>query len=238
MRIFSPGGRSLPSTVDQWRRNREIYFRPLLAEDPAFLSGEILSGDRSSKTVKPIMREQFRSWAVFVAGALVAGLIAWVHGWFISSLSHNFESWRVISAELLLKIVIPATGGVVALWLDRRPRRPEQQGPHRRRLRAGLALTVALGYFVTWFAGVPSVITRLTSEEIQQYKLLETPDHDFSRLQFPTIKTLVALPVLPGVVAVYHEAHLSGQNGWGGWVFYAWWGAGSKHLGTAVRWVS
>ncbi len=175
---------------------------------------------------------------VFATGALVAGLTAWAYGWFISSLSYNFEAWRVISADLLLKIVIPATGGLVALWLDRRPERPERKSPHRRRLRAWLALTAALGYFVTWGIGVPSVITRLTSEEIQEYKRLEARDHDFSRFQFPKIRTLVALPVLPGVVVVYHEAHIAGQNGWGGWAFYAWWGTGSKHLGTAWRWLS
>lgn len=188
--------------------------------------------------MQEIMRERLRPWLVFAAGALMAGLAAWGYGWFIYSLNYNFEAWRVISADLLLKIVIPAIGGALALRLDRRPTPSEWKSPHRRRLRASLGLIAALGYFVTWGVGVPSVITRLTREEIHEYKRLEARDRDFSRLQFPTIKTLVALPVLPGVILVYHEAQLAGQHGWGGWAFYAWWGTGSKHLGTAWRWMS
>ena len=32
-----------------------------------------------------------------------------------------------------------------------------------------------------------------------------------------------------------HDAQIAGQSGWGGWVFYVWWGKGSKRIGTLWR---
>ncbi len=51
----------------------------------------------------------------------------------------------------------------------------------------------------------------------------------------PTIMTLAAFPLLPGLLVVYHDSQIGGQSGWGGWVVYAWWGTGSRRIGTLWR---
>ena len=70
-----------------------------------------------------IMNKRLEPWVVFGAGAGAAGLVAWAYGWFLAGLTYNFQSWRVIAADLLLKVVIPVAGGMAALARRRLARR-------------------------------------------------------------------------------------------------------------------
>jgi hypothetical protein len=184
------------------------------------------------------MSKRLEPWVVFGAGAGAAGLVAWAYGWFLAGLSYNFESWRVIAADLLLKIVIPAAGGMAALaWcrLARRSGVEPQRGWRWGRPGRWVAAIVLAAYGITWAFGVPGVITSLTSQEIEEYKRGAVYWQGAASSPYPRIRTLASFPVLPGLIVVYHDAQIAGQSGWGGWVFYVWWGKGSKRIGTLWR---
>ena len=105
------------------------------------------------------------------------------------------------------------------------------------RLRRTALSFVLLGYVVTWAFGVPTVLTRLTMEEIQHSRALEKL-HPEGFGDLPTVAFHLAFPPVPGIVFVFQESVVAPDSGWGGWVFYAWWGTGSKQLGTAWRWIT
>lgn len=186
-----------------------------------------------------MMLERFRPWIVFGLGAFIAGKAAWWYAVLVIRMQSSYSGWPGIAVEILAFFVIPALGGWAALWLDRRPKIPQTRSPLHQLLRKALAWTVAFGYLVTWIFGVPGVITRLTNEEARRYKETEASHHDhFLQESPPQFSTYVALPLIPGIIVLYRETYIDGQNGWGGWELYAWWGNGSTHLGTGLRSIS
>ena len=64
------------------------------------------------------------------------------------------------------------------------------------------------------------------------------PKDQFFRGDYPRIQTYATLPVLPFVVASYHEYQLAPLYGAGGWDVQFWYVAGVKRIWFVVSWVS
>jgi hypothetical protein len=146
----------------------------------------------------------------------------------------------------LFKLLIPVAAGVilaraVSRRLSKGPRlmtRPAQAGLKRRRIQQVAAAVLALGYLATWMIGGPSVQSSLDREAFEAWKRIEARQHDSELQAFPHIRTLLVLPVAPGLVLSYHEFQVAMLHGWGGWTLHFWYGIGSRELVRLSSWIS
>lgn len=158
--------------------------------------------------------------------------------------SSNAE-WAVV-AQTFLPVVLAVVVGYFAARrvLGRRsalaPREQRLQG------RPGawhyakhvILLALASSYFLTWAFGSPAAQTALTRRTVEYYKQLQASDDPPRGKDYPWLRSTVSFPLAPGVVATYYENQLAGLNGWGGWVFHAWYVTGVKELGFWTFWLS
>lgn len=148
---------------------------------------------------------------------------------------------QVITWELL-RLATPLVGGAVgsalALSWCGRSREKAAPGARRRRVIAWSAVLLLACYGVTWAFGAPAVITHLTREDVKAYKSALAQGRTEVAQPFPHSSTSMAVPVVPGLVLVYHEMQVAGLWGWGGWVLCAWYPGHVRVLTTRVVWLS
>lgn len=100
-----------------------------------------------------------------------------------------------------------------------------------------IRLAVA-GYLFTWAFGVPAVQTSIDGETVSAYKHLKQELPEKVRDSHPHMRSYVSFPVLPGLIATYHEYQTGVLSGWGGWELYVWHFTGTKEVLSLMSWVS
>jgi hypothetical protein len=103
---------------------------------------------------------------------------------------------------------------------------------------------VAVVYVLTAWVGAPMVQSDLTDMVIGEYRAEQHIDDSgvlpYHRVlkQNPWCRTFLNVPIVPGVVVVYHEYQASGLNGRGAFYIFLWYGTGARYVGSFQRWVS
>lgn len=98
---------------------------------------------------------------------------------------------------------------------------------------------VSLFYIVTSVAGSPAVQSVNTQWATHEYLRLHDEDHHGTvEVSSPYIHTYMSVPILPLVLASYHEYQLAGVYGWGGWDVQIWYVCGVKRLVRIPCWKS
>jgi hypothetical protein len=107
-----------------------------------------------------------------------------------------------------------------------------------RRTRIAVWLVAAM-YLLTWALGAPMVQSENTRWAVNEWKRINQ-DSDGSALRgnLPSMQTYVAVPILPFVVTSYHEYHLAGLYGAGGWDIQLWYLTGVKRVWFLDVWIS
>lgn len=105
----------------------------------------------------------------------------------------------------------------------------------RSRLARLCTVTLLSLQLATWMIGVPVTRDRETARVIEVWKQTWR-DRPAAALAgpYPHISTLVAFPILPGVIVAYEKCTFASLGGWDAWTLDLWWGSGSKRLGTWV----
>ncbi len=160
----------------------------------------------------------------------------------LTSLQGNASPWAVVAKELAGMALPILASLVLARWLGKRLTGAPLEGTPslRRRPIPWLWGSIAVLYGLTWALGAPAVQTALVQQELAEYKKLEPDDaarrEDWRR--YPYMRVVVCVPLVPGMLATYHEYQLAGLNGWGGWRVHVWYGSGVKEVANSARWVS
>lgn len=155
----------------------------------------------------------------------------------------NAAPWAVLAKEVS-GMALPILGApLLARWIGRRltADSPGAGTPRTRRhpLR-WLWGSVAALYALTWGLGAPAVERALVLEELAEYKKLEPQDSAKREnwRRYPYLRMVICVPLVPGILAIYHEYQIAGLNGWGGWGFHLWYGTGVKEVASSPRWIS
>jgi len=53
----------------------------------------------------------------------------------------------------------------------------------------------------------------------------------------PYMKSYMAFPLLPGLIATYHEYQYGALAGWGGWELHVWHFTGTKEVFSLMSWI-
>jgi hypothetical protein len=192
------------------------------------------------------VRELGRGIATLVAFAVGALATAAVMLLVVQShdLLDHITSDAGVAVVELLRLGMPIAGGVLLARLvwkklkSRTLRAPGTLPPWRRRVSKVALWLVGLAYLVTATFGSPAVQSDLDRRSFEAWKRLEARDHSPGWQEFPVIKTLLALPVAPGLIATYHESQIGMLAGWGGWQLHLWYGSAPKRLVRLTMWVS
>jgi hypothetical protein len=174
-------------------------------------------------------------WPAFMLQALLFHLL--------NVVGRNAAPWAVLARELA-GMALPILGALLlARWIGRRltadtlgAGTPRTRGHPLRWLWGSFAVLYAL----TWGLGAPAVQTALVLEELAEYKKLE-PQNGAKRehwRRYPYLRMVVCVPLVPGILATYHEYQIAGLNGWGGWRVHLWYGTGVKEVASLPRWIS
>jgi len=176
--------------------------------------------------------------AEVVAFAAGAAATYWVLHWV----------WRANEDDVLI-LLIPLTlaSGLIAAVRVRRAilppegKRPNSRSPFgqlftRSRIFRLCSILILGGYAITWLFGVPAVLTAVTANDlINNAKAAVYYNEPWAEIH---TGTTFAVPLLPGVILLYHY-HIGGHlHGWGGWKLYLWYGVGQRQLLENVRWVT
>ena len=85
------------------------------------------------------------------------------------------------------------------------------------RVRRIAAVTVCLGYLVTWVFGVPTVVSDNDRMVVEEFKrVLSNGERDDIRSSHSRFITFAAFPALPGVVISIRAYAAAGRYGWAG----------------------
>ena len=153
----------------------------------------------------------------------------------------------MIFAAELLRVGLPLSTGFLAAWLAHKRllvRTPTANGEPRsswpRNLGRLLAVALAIAYALTWSFGVPAAATALTNRTVTAFKsgLAREQAPWYLAAGYPEMTVRFAIPIAPGLVAVYYDSATGGQAGGGGWFFFLWWGVGQRQVGASYRWLS
>ena len=174
-------------------------------------------------------------WPAFMMQALLSHLLYIV--------GRDAAPWAALAKEVA-GMALPILGALLfARWIGRRLT-ADSPGADTARTR-GHPLRWLWGSFVvlyalTWGLGAPAVQTALVLEELAEYKKLEPQDSAKREnwRRYPYVRMVICVPLVPGILATYHEYQIAGLNGWGGWRFHLWYGTGVKEVASSPRWVS
>jgi hypothetical protein len=72
---------------------------------------------------------------------------------------------------------------------------------------------------------------------VTEYKRIKVDMPEHIRDVHPYMRSYVAFPVLPGVIATYYEYSSGILAGFGGWELHFWYFAGTKKIGRHASWV-
>lgn len=147
----------------------------------------------------------------------------------------DYPFWPLIVAPGLALAAGIVLGGFLSRWYSRR---------------AGIVWDLGLGtravawvlialYVVTWAVGAPRIQTETTQWALEEWQRIH---QDGNRVDLgdglPYIQTSAAVPILPFVVASYHEYQLARLYGAGGWDIQLWYVIGTKRLFFLKLWIS
>ena len=142
-------------------------------------------------------------------------------------------------------VIAPVVAALFALWTLRAwwlwlvPAKVPPRAKH------SMWCVLASGYLLTTWVGAPMAQTALTDMVLVERQREEAIDNS-GVLPYRRVdparglwaRTLLSVPVTPGIVVVYHEYLASGLNGRGAFYVFLWYGPKVKYLTSFQRWVS
>jgi len=175
-------------------------------------------------------------FAGFICGNLFASVCMGVCFWFIDEYSDvTIPFFLLICSPCLTFLAGILLGWMVTRWYTRKRSIVWLFGPG---VRVFAVILVAL-YLLTWTFGAPRVQSENNRWALEEWKRIhqENQRRDL-RDDLPYIDSFVSVPILPFVVATYHEYQLAGLYGAGGWEFQIWYVFGVRSLFFQRIWVS
>ncbi len=100
----------------------------------------------------------------------------------------------------------------------------------------GMFALILLAYAATWAWGVPAVITAVIENDLTR----NAAAAEYYKKPWVDIDSGVtfAVPVVPGIIVLYHYHNGGLLHGWGGWKIHLWYVTGSRQLYENVSWVT
>jgi hypothetical protein len=190
--------------------------------------------------VEVLLRARFVC-AVLGLGGLILGSV-------VACTAIGFGFWAVdefsdLDFPLLLLIVAPwvaLASGVWCGWFWSRwySRRVGLVWKPGRRTRIVVWVLAGL-YLVTWALGAPSAQNECTRWALEEWRVVQQHEGSSGLNDgLPRVQTFAAIPILPFVIASYHEYQIAGLFGAGGWDVRIWYFVGTKRLYFLRLWIS
>ncbi len=172
---------------------------------------------------------------VFVLVALVAAVMVRVAAVSLP-IDMDYEVGTLLQVAVMIAVAVGlafiaarATGRSLA----RRYGISDSLWPSRR-----IRIVLVAAYLITWAFGIPAVQSSLDAAAVSAFKRVNEGRPINLESAHPWFESFVSFPLLPGVVATYHESQIAMLSGWGGWRVHVWYGLGVREVCAWRFWVS